>query len=136
MSGLELNVPKTVCIPLWPEGMEEIPRDPTFMNSGWSNLRISNNAPYLGFSSGPGKGTSSWDGPFAKYTKRVDRWGGLEAGAQFATVAFNTLAFSTLLYIAQLEEPPEWVLRGEEVAVRTMIGGHGNWLTPEKRVAF
>ena len=42
MSGLELNIPKTVCIPLWPEGVEEIHRDPTFTNSVCDNLNVTN----------------------------------------------------------------------------------------------
>jgi hypothetical protein len=131
MSGLELNIPKTVCIPLWPEGIDEIKADPTHQTSEWAGLRIAPVGKYLGFSSGPGKGDSSWDQPLAKYTQRVERWRGLGAGTQFATAAYNSLALSTLLFIAQLEKPPKGVLVGEECGVRRTLGGPGKWYIPQ-----
>jgi hypothetical protein len=127
MSGLELNIPKTVCIPLWPEGIEEIQADPVHNSSDWAALKITDHSKYLGFSSGPGKGDSSWDQPLSKYTKRVCRWRWVEAGLQFATVAYNTLALSTLLYIAQLEVPPKAVLEGERCGIRGTLRGPGKF---------
>jgi hypothetical protein len=131
MSGLELNIPKTVCIPLWPEGIDEIQSDPTHRASDWAGLRIASAGKYLGFSSGPGKSDSSWDQPLTKYTQRVARWRRLGAGAQFATLAYNSLALSTLLFIAQLENPPEAILAGEECGVRATLGAPGNWYIPQ-----
>jgi hypothetical protein len=127
MSGLELNIPKTVCIPLWPEGIDEIKADPAHVASDWAALRIDDKGKYLGFSSGPGKGDSSWDQPLAKYTKRVHRWRGIGAGMQFATAAYNSLALSTLLFIAQLENPPEEVFAGERCGIRSTLRGPGKY---------
>ena len=131
MSGLELNVPKTVCIPLWPKGIQDIPNDPSYSNSIWKDIDTSMSGTYLGFSIGPGKGTSSWNKPLAKYTKRVEKWKSLGAGQQFAVVAYNSLALSTLLFIAQLENPPEQVLREEVAGIRRTLGGPGNWYDPK-----
>jgi hypothetical protein len=131
MSGLELNISKTVCIPLWPEGIDEVKADPTHQASEWAALKIASDGKYLGFSSGPGKGDSSWDQPLSKYIQRVLRWRGLGAGTQFATAAYNSLALSTLLFIAQLENPPRRVLAGEESGVRRTLGGPGKWYIPQ-----
>ena len=71
MSGLELNIPKTVCIPLWPQGIQEASSDPSLLSSPWANLKIAGSGKYLGFSSGPDKGHDSWSAPLAKYALRV-----------------------------------------------------------------
>ena len=130
MSGLELNIPKTVCIPLWPGGKEEVKNNTTHIQSAWGGVKISGCGTYLGFSSGPEKGDSSWDKPLAKYVKRAAKWKLIGAGAQFATAAYNALALSTLLYIAQLETPPPKVLEAETRCIRGMLGGPGNWYQP------
>ena len=127
MSGLDLNIPKTIVVPLWPEGEKHI--SGWLENSGqsWSNLKIKSHTTYLGFNIGPGKGDSSWDAPLLKFAKRVDSWSGTGAGAQLDTLAYNTFALPTLLFIAQLERPPHEALAAERAALRRMLPGPGNW---------
>ena len=126
MSGLELNIPKTICIPLWEEGVQEIGEDDNLRASTWAEIGVRTHGTYLGFSSGPGKGSSSWKKPLAKFTKRV---GMLPKGAgmHFSIVAYNSLCLATLLFIAQLEPPPPEADKAEEMGIRKCLGGPGNW---------
>ena len=116
--------------PLWEEGVEEIQQDNHYRVSSWGQIDVETHGTYLGFSSGPGKGDSSWDKPLAKYTKRVDS---LPKGSrtQFTAIAYNSLALSTVLYTAQLENPPPKALEAEEVGVRQCMGGPGTWYKTE-----
>ena len=50
---------------------------------------------------------------------------------QCATVAYNTFAMSTLLYVAQLEAIPDYVLQEERTQVVKMFPGPGVWVIPE-----
>jgi len=136
MSGLELNLPKTVAIPLWPKGTSDIQRMIAQGDFFWDHIHISNTGKYLGFSSGPGKGTSSWDAPTLKYLGRTRRWQEIGAGTQFATLAYNTFAFSTLGFVSQLESPPPSTLSAEQQGLRNMLPGPGNWFCSEDAFFF
>lgn len=50
---------------------------------------------------------------------------------QYAATAYNVFALSTLLYIAQLEPVPEFVLKEERKQVVKMFPGPGAWIIPE-----
>ena len=80
---------------------------------------------------GPGKGTESWDKPLSKFRDRVSRWSGIGGGMQYASVAYNVFALSALLYVAQLEPVPDFVIQEERRLVLSMFPGPGNWVTPE-----
>ena len=71
MSGMELNIPKTICIPLWENGVEECKNNNAFRDAGWGNVKVTTHSTYLGFSSGPGKENSSWDNPLQKFNNRI-----------------------------------------------------------------
>jgi len=125
MSGLELNVPKTVLIPLWPGGTAEVTERLQRGSSEWKHLHVAEQGTYLGFKSGPGKASSTWNAPTAKYKSRVLKWRGIGAGAQFATLAYNTFALSTLAFVAQLEDPPDFAFAAEEAGLRKAMSGPG-----------
>ena len=127
MSGLDLNIPKTVLVPLWPEGITEAPGLLRRHCPGWENLKVSGVGTYLGFKSGPDKGDSSWTAPTSKFTSRVRKWEDVNAGAQYATLAYNTFALSTLLFVAQLEDPPTSTLDDEKRGLRRAVGGGQGW---------
>ena len=50
---------------------------------------------------------------------------------QYAALAYNVFALSTLLYVAQLEPIPEFVIQEERKLILSMFPGPGNWITPE-----
>ena len=131
ISNLALNISKTVCMPLWPNGEQEIANRIQATMPRWANICIASKGTYLGFVMGPGKGTDSWIKPLEKFKQRVARWSQVKAGMQFSAVAYNTFALSTLLYIAQLEPVPDFVLDEERKQVLKMFPGPGTWISPE-----
>ena len=110
ISNLHLNMKKTICIPLWPQGRFEIAQRLPSHIPGWHNLEISDKGTYLGFVTGPGKGKDSWKKPMDKFQDRVTRWATLGAGMQYGALTYNVFALSTLLYVGQLEPIPETAL--------------------------
>ena len=131
ISNLGLNVKKTVVIPLWHEGREEIKAGIGSWAPGWDNVMIEFSGTYLGFRVGPGKGSTSWDKPLCKFHERINRWKNVGGGMQFATLAYNIFAVSVQSYIAQLEEVPKHVIESERARMLHMYPGPGNWVTPE-----
>ena len=131
ISNLELNTSKSICIPLWPEGEEQIGANMIQHVPDWKDFSIQDKGVYLGFYTGPGKANSSWDKPLAKFRSRVKQWAKMGGGHQFATIAYNTFAMSTLLFIGQLENPPVEAAQAERQLVTTMYPGPGCWMMPE-----
>ena len=125
MSGLELNIKKTVCIPLWEEGLVDIPRQ--LREGAWKDLNVSDHGTYLGFVQGPGKEGKSWQKPIIKYSQRCNNWQSINQGIYFATTAYNTFAVSVLSFIAQLEVPSKEVLAAEAVGLFRMTPGAKDW---------
>ncbi len=103
MSGLELNIKKTICIPLWEEGLDEAKE--ILGRCSWKGMKIAHSATYLGFVQGPDKQGKSWDKPIQKFSKRCNSWKAHGAGLFFSTTAYNTFACPVLSYVAQLEVP-------------------------------
>jgi len=130
ISNLELNINKTVCIPLWPEGIEDIRHNIGQRIPSWANLAVKDCGTYLGFVIGPGKGSQSWEKPLARYTDRVRQWSKIGGGRHFATLAYNTFAISTLMFIGQLEQPPQDALNREKELVVSMYPGGTSWIIP------
>ena len=58
-SGLYLNMPKTVIVPLWSSPLEKIREDITRRSPCWSSVAVAGSAKYLGFVEGPDKGDKS-----------------------------------------------------------------------------
>jgi len=123
MSGLDLNIKKTLCIPLWEDGVKDITRTLRESNRDWQDLCVTDHGTYLGFVQGPARCNKSWEKPLRKYRDRCYSWGGVGAGLQFSTVAYNTFAFSTLSYISQLEVPPVEAAAAEQRGLRAMLPG-------------
>ena len=77
----------------------------------------------LGFYLGPGNADNSWKLPMKKFREHVNMWQDQPLG-QFV---FNTFAITTLGYIAQLEDPPKWVLEEVEKSLTRMAKGPRFW---------
>ena len=125
ISNLAFNVAKTICIPLWPNGVRDVREQNPMCIPNWGSLCVDDKGTYLGFVIGPGKGTLSWVKPLAKFKERVARWAPVGGGMQYATLAYNVFAISTLLYVAQLQSIPQWVLEDERMHVLRMFPGLG-----------
>jgi len=131
ISNLSLNISKTVCVPLWINGVGEVRTKTPQLIPRWATVCADVKGTYLGFVVGPGKGTGSWDKPLQKFKDRVGRWSRIGGGMQYAALAYNVFALSTLLYVAQLEPVPEFVIQEERRLVLSMFPGPGTWITPE-----
>ena len=99
-------------------------------------MKVTYNAIYLGFQIGPNKGTTTWDAPLRKFTKRCNIWHDRPLGLHYHTHMYNLLAISTLSYIAQLENPPPEALATEQRNLHIMARGPGGicntgWATPK-----
>ena len=74
ISNLGLIINKTVVIPLWLDGQEEIRTNVEKWAPGWGSVQVETNGTYLGFKAGPGKGCASWDEPLKEFHDRVNKW--------------------------------------------------------------
>ena len=131
ISGLVLNIPKTVIIPLWPADIDKVRAEVAHRLHAWREVAVAGWGKYLGFATGPEKKSHSWDGALAKFLERIRAWDWSSLGLQFAATAYNTYAMSVLSYVAQLEQPPERVIEAERSALRKVAKGPGNWAKPE-----
>ena len=127
MSGLELNIGKTICIPLWESGVQDVQQTLRSSSRAWCNLTVMNHGTYLGFVEGPGKCHKGWDKPLKKYIHRCNNWSMIGGGLQYSTIAYNTFAASTLAFVFQLEHPPSAAIATEEKGIQTMLPGPGAW---------
>ena len=66
ISNLHLNLKKTICIPLWEHGVDNLHQIVKARVPIWANLKIDTKGTYLGFVIGPAAGASQWDGPTGK----------------------------------------------------------------------
>ena len=131
MSGLELNIKKTVIVPLWEEGDSDIRHSLEGRNSGWGNVNVKHSGTYLGFAVGPGRGETAWEKPVRKFQKRCISWGNLGLGLSFGTLAYNTFAASTLAFIAQLHKPNAAVIKAESKGIPKFMPGPYQWCMAE-----
>eukprot|EP00959_Pyramimonas_sp_CCMP1952_P468264 9492941-Pyramimonas_sp.AAC.1 len=129
LSNLSLNLAKTVVIPLWDADVAQLQRDtegnPSSVQISWGTT-----GKYLGFYIGPGKGAKSWSKPSDKYMERLQQWQWSELGLHLAMMTYNVFVLPVLLFVAQLEAPPQAVLEMEAAAVRKVAPGPGWWCTP------
>jgi hypothetical protein len=131
VSGLELNIKKTIIISLSTGPLEAFRSKLATSIPQWSDMQVARTGTYLGFSIGPDKKDGSWKKAARKYEARVTLWADEPLGLQYDAMVYNTFAATVIGYIAQLESPPHWLLRCEEVMLRRAAKGPGKtWATP------
>ena len=130
MSGFQLNLPKTVVIPLslvdlptWRAQFQNI-------NPDWRNIQVSTKAKYLGFVLGPGRGHDTYDKPLAKFRQRAREWGRAGAGLALTSLAYSVYILPVVLFVAQLDAPPPHWPSVERAALRNLLPGPAAWFTP------
>ena len=75
ISGLHINIAKTVLVPLFPFDLLELRAAICRAAPEWGGIGVSASTKYLGLMVGPGKGASSWTAPIRKYQRRAALWG-------------------------------------------------------------
>jgi hypothetical protein len=131
ISGMELNLPKTVVIPLWHDPLDTCRKDLQRNLPDWSEVRVDDASTYLGFVVGPGRGMRSWDKPTRKFSERAKLWSTQGVGLQYAALTYNVFAMSILSFVSQLENPPQSTYQAEQQALRGAAKGPYNWAMPD-----
>ncbi|CAK0898423.1 unnamed protein product [Prorocentrum cordatum] len=131
LSGMEVDLPKTVGIPLWGGTMEEAAATVAQACPSWSQLPLRRAAVYLGCAVGPGKGDVMWSTALNKFRERVGGWQWSDMGLHFAAAAYNSYALPVLSFLVQVAAPTDDVLAAESWALRRAAPGPGNWAMPE-----
>ena len=130
VSRLQINVQKTVGIPLWPAEDGEASELIGSTVPEWSQLPVATSAVYLGCLIGPGKKGREWSRAMTKYWDRILAWQWNSLGLHFAAVVYNTYVASTLAFIGQFANPDAELLRLEAAGLRRAAPGPGSWATP------
>ena len=130
ISGLALNIDKTVFVPLSNDSLENVREKLIRSTPLWGCMTIARCAKYLGFIVGPGRGDSTWDAPVGKFTSRARLWGGLGLGTLNTILAYRVFVLSTLLFICQLDPLPAQVLEAEVISLRRLFRGPHGWTSP------
>ena len=130
VSGLALNIRKTVFVPLGDSPPETLRLRIDAIVPGWGSAAFRFYAEYLGFYLGPDAGTRCWDKTLAKVRRRAELWSRLGLGMHFSTLAYNVYVASLLGFLLQLAPlPVEW--KSTEISIlRRLLPGPGNWVTP------
>ena len=131
VSGLRLNLPKTVVIPLWRRSTDLVRADIARRVPDWAGVEVSDASRYLGFMTGPGKQHHSWEKAIEKCKDRACLWGSQSLGLQYAAKTYNVFAVSVMSFLAQLEELPPDVHDVEARVLRKVAPGPGFWASPQ-----
>ena len=129
-SGLELNLLKTVLVPLR-VGDPELLRDRLSLAApAWAPIKIEHSAKCLGFVLGPGRGHTSFNGALRKYKQRVNFWAATGSGTALTLMAYRTYILPVMSFLIQLEGlPPQWE-ELETWALQKLLPGPFRWCPP------
>ena len=123
LSGLRLNLPKTVMVPLFLGDRGAIAQEVIRDRPGWGGLRVADHAKYLGFVLGPGRGCKAYDKALSKYLDRAASWGKAGGGLFATAVAYSSYVASVVSFLIQLDGlPPRWPAVEAE-AFRALVPG-------------
>ena len=129
VSGLGLNVQKTVLVPLFKFEVTALRSSIVQSAPVLCGIGIDTSAKYLGVVVGPGKGDKSWTAPLRKYAERLQWWRDAGAGMLITLQAYRCYIASVLVFVAQLEELPSNFAATEDKAVRKLFPGPRDWIT-------
>ena len=127
MSGLRLNISKTVFVPPIGTDLQRLRTEIAELVPQWGQVGLKMCAPYLGSLLGPGKGGDAWKAFLKKFRSRVDVWRLVGVGLRTTAQAYRVYVASVLLFVAQLEDMPDEVLAEDDRALLRLAPGPGNW---------
>ena len=131
VSGLDLNIGKTVLIPLGDESCEAVRASLAAAGDLWMDIEVARWGRYLGFAVGPGREQNSWSRLCAKFCDRLRDWPWAQLGLHLAVRVFNIFLLPTLTFVAQLETPAADLLRLVAAASTKIAPGPYRWILPE-----
>ncbi len=128
ITTMEVNMMKTKNIPLWDEPLPDIkermglPEHARLPKYTWAT-----SGKLLGFMIGPGSTQESWLAPTTKFSQRLTEWPWPFLGLFLSMRIYNTFILPRLLFIAQLEHPPDTTIQAENKAQNTLAAGPKGW---------
>ena len=130
LSGLALNLSKTVFVPLGDTAAATFRGQLAMLYPGWGSASVRHWAEYLGFILGPEGRAKTWCKALAKVEVRADLWAALGLGLHFTCVAYNVYIASLMGFLLQLELLPETWPAAEAAALRRLVPGPSSWIRP------
>ena len=127
VSGLQLNLPKTIIVPLGDDSPLDVKAWLHDRSDAWQEISCEGWSVYLGIATGPEKGLHSWSKALKSFGERSELWPWKSMGLQFSARAYNTFVFSVLSFVCQLEDPPPLALDMEKLALTRAAPGPHNW---------
>ena len=131
VSGLHLNLPKTVLIPLFHTDTAALTEQMAQACPGWAGVRVAFHAKYLGFYLGPGRGHHAYADPLRIYSERASGWGSAGVGLLYTLTAYAVFVLPVLSFVSQLDGPPPDWEETEAAAIRKLFPGPGQWCCPD-----
>ena len=128
-ASLQVNVGKTVFIPLYATVKEQAQKDVS--GCSWRGMETElHSGKYLGFYVGPGADAAkNFRCAFAKFKSRAQYWLTLnKLGNFFQCVGFDMCCLSTLSFIAQLYRLPDHMLKEAMDLASRFMHGPAQWL--------
>ena len=110
ISNLQLNVKKTILVPLWESSQSSVRRWLQDDLPAWSGVGIEWSARCLGFDIGPCQNRKAWSRARSEFRKRVEAWSSLKLGMHLNSQVYRSFCLSVYSFLWQLEDPPEDVL--------------------------
>ena len=87
ISGLALNLRKTVLIPLWLQDLAEVYASVIRTSPSWGSMQVRLHGTYLGIVIGPHSPHKSWGKAMLKFDARVADWAQRGLGLYLSVVA-------------------------------------------------
>ena len=129
ISGLHINLPKTVLIPLGTFDLDPWHIEICRQFPVWHNIKMQHHATYFGFILGPSRGDLIYDKPLSKFAQRAKDWSAVSCGLALTTIACSVYILPVSLFAAQLDSPPASWTQAGKTAIRRLLPGPANWCT-------
>ena len=120
-TGMRLNFPKTVVIPLWTSDVDRAATEIANVHSSAHLFRVTSAFKHLGMLVGPGAHRNRWDAPVAKFLSRVAAIRSSRSSTHEAVAMYQPLAFSTLRFTARFVDPSPSALFAEARGVARIM---------------
>lgn len=128
ISNMQLNMNKTVLIPLWHCELHAAQAYVRETFPFWFQSQISRSGRYLGVEIGPGKNCKSWGAAVRKYEERALVWSQCRQGLFRNVSNYKIFVVSVLSFVMQLENVPADFSRLENRVLHLFTPGPGNWI--------
>ena len=118
VSSLNLNIAKTVFIPLWDASdLTNVRRLVQEHCPAWKLVSIAHFATYLRFLVGPAADSHQWDAPSQKFVDNLYKWSALP-GSSLRLKMFKTFSLPTLSFVMRLVDLPSNINEIQSPCVR------------------